>query len=76
MSARFLLSTFSSLEVRVPDSRANTISSAMRKSNRPPKILNESMAMPIAERNPAPTSAKSRSIPLATNTDFRAILCW
>src|SRR5262245_42694816 len=75
MSARRLLSTFSSLEVRVPDSRANTISSAMRKSNNPPKILNESMAMPIAARNPAPTSAKSRSIPLATNTDFRAILC-
>ena len=50
MSARFLLSTFSSLEVRVPDSRAKTISSAMRKSNRPPKILNESMEMPIADK--------------------------
>ena len=74
ISARFLLSTFSSLEVRVPDSRANTISSAMRKSNKPPKILNESMEMPIALRNPAPTSANSRIIPLATNTDFRAIL--
>ncbi len=75
MSARFLLSTFSSLEVRVPDSRANTISSAMRKSNKPPKILNELIEMPIAARKPAPTSANIRRMRLATSTDFRAILC-
>ena len=34
----------------MPDSRAKTISSAMRKSNSPPKILNESIAMPIADK--------------------------
>jgi hypothetical protein len=39
------------------------------------KNLNESMEMPMADKNPAPTNAKSSSIPLATNTDFRAILC-
>ncbi len=43
MSARRTLSARSLLEVRVPDSRAKTISSAMRNSSMPPKIRNASM---------------------------------
>ena len=68
MSARRLLSASSLLEVRVPDSRANTISSDSRNSSRPPKILNASRLMPMSSRNAAPPKAKSTRIAAATST--------
>ena len=73
MSARRRLSACSSDEVRVPDSRANTISSATRNSSRPPKMRNESMLMPMAPRKPAPLKAKPMMMPVATSTDLTAM---
>ena len=73
MSARRRLSACSSVEVRVPDSRANTISSATRNSSTPPKMRNESMLMPILARKPAPLSAKAMMIAAATSTDLMAM---
>ena len=48
ISARRTLSARSLLEVRVPDSRANTISSAMRNSSSPPKMRNASILIPAS----------------------------
>ncbi len=73
MSARRRLSACSSVEVRAPDSRANTISSASRNSNNPPKILNDSRLIPISSRNAAPPSANSSRMPAATTTAFAAM---
>ena len=73
MSARRLLSAGSLLEVRVPDSRANTISRDSRNSSRPPKMRNASRLMPISSRNAAPPKAKSTRIAAATSTALTAI---
>src|SRR5262245_33226676 len=73
-SLRLIPSTFSSGVVRVPDSRANTISSAIRNSMMPPAMRNASMLMPMILRNPAPPTANSRSTMPAMQTALSAIL--
>src|SRR5882762_214715 len=73
ISARRRLSAASLLEVRVPDSRANTISSASRNNSKPPNMRNASRLMPMSLRNPAPPSANSSRITADTLTAFSAM---
>ena len=63
MSSRLRHSSSSGVVVRVPEGRANTISSAIRNSNTPPAIRNELSEMPMSSRNRAPTNANSTQIP-------------
>src|SRR6266480_1817641 len=73
ISARRRLSAASLLEVRVPDSRANTISSASRNNSKPPNMRNASRLMPMSSRNAAPPSANSSRITADTLTAFSAM---
>ena len=73
MSARLRLSAASLLEVRVPDSRANTISSASRNNNKPPNIRNASRLMPMRPRKGAPPRANSTRITADTPTALTAM---
>src|SRR5215469_11827715 len=73
MSARRRLSAASPEEVRVPDSRANTISSDRRNSSNPPKMRKASRLMPMRLRKDAPPSANSTRIAAATLTALSAM---
>ena len=73
MSARFFASTRSFEVWRVPDSRAKTISSAIRNSMMPPAMRNASMLMPMTRRNQVPPTANSRNIVPESRTAFSAM---
>jgi hypothetical protein len=75
ISSRFLASSCSVLVERVPEVRANTMSSAIRNSRVPPAIRNELREIPMMSRNPAPTSANSTHITSAITAALAAIFC-
>ncbi len=73
MSSRFLLSSCSGVVERVPEARAKTMSSAIRKRRVPPAMRNELREIPMISKNFAPTNANSTHIPHAMRVDLPAI---
>ena len=76
ISSRFSDSSRSGVVERVPDGRANTISSAIRNSSVPPAIRNELSSIPMRSRNFAPASANTKQIPSAIALALQAMVFW
>jgi hypothetical protein len=68
-----LASSFSVVVDFVPEVRANTMSSAIKKSSVPPAIRNELKEIPMTSRNLAPTSANNTQMTSAIVADLAAI---
>jgi len=73
MSSRLLASSCSDVVERVPEGRANTMSSAIKNSRVPPAIRNAFRDIPMTSRNLAPTNANSTHIPNAITVALPAI---
>ena len=73
MSSRFFASSCSGVVERVPDGRANTMSSAIKNSSVPPAIRNELREIPMMSKNLAPANANSTQMARAIAVALTAI---